>query len=174
MNSIHTLQNNAYTNTCNHRCNCISDNYTSRLQPTLNEQIHQPIDSYHQLLYNSWCISTLDKCKYPITSTTARKHRSLPKSRKLYGQPRNVPKCSLKNSPTHNHDLSVLLLWHNRWQALLFYGTGRHGSCIQSRHHVQGVVQHHPQGRVPWQTRKPKQTLQTLWQRNTFPTTMIE
>jgi hypothetical protein len=26
----------------------------------LNEEIHQIIDSYHQLLYNSWCNTTLD------------------------------------------------------------------------------------------------------------------
>ena len=26
----------------------------------LNEEIHQTIDSYHQLLYNSWCNTTLD------------------------------------------------------------------------------------------------------------------
>ena len=141
-NNTHTLLNDAYSYTNNNRCDCISNYYTSRLQPTLNEQVHQPIDSHYQLLYNSWCISTLDKCKYPTTYTTAKKHRSLPKSHKLYGQPRNVPKCSLENSHNH-HDtttISLLLLRLNRRQTLLLHGIRRHGSCIQSRYHVQGVV----------------------------------
>ena len=131
-NSTLTLLNDAYSYTNNNRCDCISNYYTSRLQPTLNEQIHQPIDSHYQLLYNSWCITTLDKCKYPTTYTTARKHRSLPKSHKLYGQPRNVPKCSLENSHNH-HDtitISLLLLRLNRRQTLLLHGIRRHRSSL--------------------------------------------
>ena len=96
----------------------------------------------YKLVHHWRCITTLEQCKYPITYTTARKHRSLPKSHKLYGQPRNVPKCSLENLHNH-HDtttISLLLLRLNRRQTLLLHGIRRHGSCIQSRYHVQGVV----------------------------------
>ena len=136
------------------------------------EEIHQTIDSHHQLVYNSWCNKTLDTIwQHRTGSTTAASSPSTRASPEWCKLPASVLKCSSKSSH-HNHqghDTTILLLrsYARHRQEDTSLRTWRYWSCIQSRTHSQVALENHPDWHLP------RQTSSLQWRKSIQTTTKL-